>query len=409
MANYLWGQVHYKDQFAGIIREEPGNRTSFTYDQEYINSGSPAFAYNLPLQTNPIISTLGLLPFFDNLVAEGWLEQAQKKSLGKRIVSRFELLLAYGYDCAGAVYVVDPEPEKLSEKLLNHSDPKEMAVLTHRASLSGVQPKLAVLERDGKFFPTKAGELSTHIAKFSSPTHRDLIFNEYLSMLAFKTLLPKDHTAEVHIGEIESINLSENPENYALIIKRFDRENNQRKHFEEFNQLLDHNSQMKYEGAYQNMSQFILNSPLCAATDNYFLFLRIIAGILIGNTDMHFKNFAMQYNANNTLQLAPSYDQVAAVLYDYKTLALAIGDTQDLSINQLKAKHIVQLGKEFSLTKNIIKMAADQLNSRLEPAMDNISNATVGSEKLKNQLTQLMRKKWNQIYNSIGTLLSKRQ
>lgn len=35
MARLLWGKVYYKDIFAGIIREEPGDRVTFTYDDSY--------------------------------------------------------------------------------------------------------------------------------------------------------------------------------------------------------------------------------------------------------------------------------------------------------------------------------------------------------------------------------------
>jgi serine/threonine-protein kinase HipA len=55
-----------------------------------------------------------LHPFFDNLVVEGWLETAQMRLLGKHQVNRFELLLAFGQDLAGAVSVIDQEPAHLS-------------------------------------------------------------------------------------------------------------------------------------------------------------------------------------------------------------------------------------------------------------------------------------------------------
>ena len=122
MATLLWGRVYYQDHFAGILQEEPGEYASFTYDSTYLNNEHPSLSYTLPLQPTPHISRIGLHPFFDNLVAEGWLENAQTALLGKRGVSRFEMLLAFGYDCAGAVSVIDPEPIILSESLLNIKD-----------------------------------------------------------------------------------------------------------------------------------------------------------------------------------------------------------------------------------------------------------------------------------------------
>ncbi len=397
MAALLWGQVYYKDQFAGYLRQEPGERTSFVYDSTYVDSRQPAIAYHLPLRVEPYIHT-GLLPFFDNLIAEGWLEQAQARLLGKRIVSRFELLLAFGFDCAGAVSVLDPEPAVLADKMLNLSDSKEAAVLTNRASLSGVQPKLSLIENKGKLRPSRFNELSTHIAKFASREHSDLVVNEFLTMRAFQALLPNDAVAELRMGEVENV------KDPALIIKRFDRFNGQRLHFEEFNQLLNLPATMKYEGAYKDLADFMINANQGLTTEIYRLFLRILAGLLLGNTDMHFKNFAM-FHTENGLRLTPSYDQVAAALYDYKTVALALAGARNVPIEKLKARSIIRLGKEFKLSNDAIHMAVKQLGNKLEQAAHAIASASTDNALLKNQLIQLMRKKWNGIFALVGKAL----
>ncbi|MBP9726015.1 MAG: HipA domain-containing protein [Gammaproteobacteria bacterium] len=402
MARLLWGQVYYHDQFVGYLRQEPGSRVSFCYDESYLNSGAPAIAYTLPLQKNSFIYTADLPPFFDNLVAEGWLEQAQKKLLEKRAASRFELLLAYGHDCSGAVSVVDPEPAEITEKLLDHSNPQEMALLTNRASLSGVQPKMTVIARDGKFFPSKFNELSTHIAKFSSKEHDDLLENEYLSMQAFQALLPNDSVAELFFGEVENVAKS------ALLIKRFDRNNGQRIHFEEFNQLLGRASQKKYDGAYEDMSVFISNNTQCLITENYRLFLRILAGMLIGNTDMHLKNFSMIYTPHG-LRLAPSYDQVSAVLYGYKTLALSVAGAANFAIDVLKPRSIIRLGRAYGLSDMAIDMAVKQLAKNLPQAIHAVTAADIMNSEFKEALVNLMRKKWNGIFALIGKHLSKKR
>jgi len=41
------------------------------------------------------------------------------------------------------------------------------------------------------------------------------------------------------------------------------------------------------------MADFIQTTPGCLAAEKYRLYARILAGLLLGNTDMHFKNFAM--------------------------------------------------------------------------------------------------------------------
>ncbi len=402
MASLLWGKVYYHDLFVGFIREEPGDSISFNYDASYIEGGYPAIAHTLPVRSKPYISNYGLHPFFDNLVSEGWLEQLQSRLLGRRIISRLELLLAFGFDCAGAVSIYDPKPSDLSNSMLDMSNPKELAVLTNRASLSGVQPKLAVIEENGIYRPTRMDELSTHIAKFPTPTHSDLIENEYLTTVAVKALLPKDEIVQLTIDEVVGL------DEPALLIKRFDRNSEGRLHFEEYNQLLNRPSQTKYDGAYKDMAKFLLETNGCLPTQVYILYRRILAGLLMGNTDMHLKNFAM-FHSKDGLRLTPSYDQIAASLYDYKTLALTIASSKDHPIGDLKSRHLVLLGKEFGLSPAVINMAVMELAKNREVTKDTINEAPFGSKKLKDKLIKLMDKRWNGTFSLIGKALYKKQ
>lgn len=402
MASLLWGKVYYHNLFAGFVREEPGDSISFNYDASYIEGGYPAIAHTLPVRSEPYISNYGLHPFFDNLVSEGWLEQLQSRLLGRRIVSRFELLLTFGFDCAGAVSIYDPKPSDLSKSMLDMSNPRELAALTNRASLSGVQPKLAVIEENGIYRPTRMDELSTHLAKFPTPTHSDLIENEYLTTVAVKALLPKDEIVQLTIDEVVGL------DEPALLIKRFDRNSEGRLHFEEYTQLLNKRSQTKYDGSYTDMAKFLQETKGCLPTQVYILYRRILAGLLMGNTDMHLKNFAM-FHTKDGLRLTQSYDQIAASLYDYKTLALTIADSKDHPIGDLKSRHLVLLGKEFGLSPAIINMAAMELAKNREAAMDAINDAPIGAKKLRNKLIKLMDKRWNGTFSLIGKALSKKQ
>ncbi len=290
MAQLLWGKVYYQDVFAGYLRQEPGERFVFTYDESYLNSSNHSISYTMPLRSQSYVSEYGLHPFFDNLVSEGWLENAQARLIGKRMWSRFELLLAFGKDLAGAVSILDPEPLKFKVMGSDAYDPKTLAVMQGRASLSGIQPKLTLIKEKNKFRPSHREELSTYIGKFPSPHLPDIIENEYLTTLACKRLFPEDEFVDLCIDSVEGISEK------ALLIKRFDRTpQGERIHFEEFNQLLEKQSRNKYEGAYKDMADFLNQNPNSIPLDIVRLFNRIIMGIAVGNTDMHFKNFALIY------------------------------------------------------------------------------------------------------------------
>lgn len=177
MAKRFWGRVYYEDHCARILQEESAEKSSFAYDDAYLNNHHPVLAHPLFFCSFPHSSDRALPPF-DNLMSEGCLENAQKTVLGKRKVFRFELLLAFGHDWAGGVSLRDPEPERLSTDFLSNEDLKGKPVLTSRASLSDVQPKWAIFQGESKYVMATPGGLRTHIAKLPSPMHRDLIINE---------------------------------------------------------------------------------------------------------------------------------------------------------------------------------------------------------------------------------------
>ena len=99
----------------------------------------------------------------------------------------------------------------------------------------------------------------------------------------------------------------------------------------------------KYEGAYEDMGQFIQHTPSCIPAEADRLLRRILACLLVGNTDAHFKNFAM-FHTRDGLRLTPAYDVVAASVYsEYQTIALRVGRARDIAIGALKPKHLLEL------------------------------------------------------------------
>jgi serine/threonine-protein kinase HipA len=406
MAAALWGKVYLNDAlFAGELRQEPGGRCVFTYDPSYLQAGNPAIAFTLPTRPESFLCEQGLHPFFDNLVAEGWLRNAQARALKVDPNDRFALLLAFGHDCAGAVSVIDPAP--LVEPSIDVGDPMAIAALRSRASLSGVQPKILVIKEDKHYRPGRATETSTSIAKLPSGALRDLVENEYLATIACRALLPDDDIVEPEIASVQGI------KERALVVPRFDRlPSGAKRHFEEFNQLLGKRSgDEKYDARYDDMAAFIRNTPGCALADAWRLFRRILVCFLIGNTDAHLKNFAM-FHTPDGLRLTPAYDLLAAALYpEYRELALAIGPASNLVLEQVKPKHIAALGNAYGVDSAMLLDTVEKLDARRETAKQAIAVAAklIRQEGLGVQLTQFMEKRWNGSFKSIGRFLSKKR
>jgi serine/threonine-protein kinase HipA len=405
MAAALWGKVYYNDLYAGELRQEPGGRCVFTYDPTYLEAKHPAIAFTLPLQPAPHICEQGLHPFFDNLVAEGWLRNAQAKALKVDPSNRIALLLAFGKDCAGAVSVIDPAPA--SEPALDAEDPIAKAALGSRASLSGIQPKLLAVKEGRNYRVAQGNETSTYIAKLPSGTLRDIVENEYLTTVACRVLLPGDEIVDPEIATLEGMTQK------ALLVPRFDRlRSGAKRHFEEFNQLLGKRSgDDKYDASYDDMAAFILKTPNCTPVDAWKLYQRILVCFLTGNTDAHLKNFAM-FHTPDGLRLTPAYDLVAAALYpEYRQLALAIGNASNLALESLRPKHLVALSEAYGLGSAVLTEAVKKLGERRTSAEKAVVQAAkrIGDEVLGKNLIDLMERRWNGSFNSIGQFLSKKR
>lgn len=404
MANSLWGKVYFKDTYAGRLQEEPGGRCIFTYDASYLEAGNPRIAHALPPRKEPYISEHGLHSFFDNLVAEGWFKNAQARALGIESGNRFALLLGFGHDLAGAVSVIDPEPRE--HRHLDHADEATVAALLGRASLSGIQRKLLVVKDGKEYRPVRANELSTHIAKLASGNLQNLIELEFLTTLAVRKLLPDDDIVDMEIAAISAIH------EQALIVPRFDRTPTGKRllHFEEFNQLLGRRSgDDKYEGGYEDMAKFIRKTTDCVPAEIDRLFRRILACLLVGNTDAHFKNFAM-FHTRDGLRLTPLYDLVSAAIYpEYQSIALDIAGVRNLKIGSLLPKHLLKLGEGFGLNEEDVIVAIATLGKRIPIALEAVEKAKVGTDDLKKQLIEKMEKRWNGSFALTGQLLSKKR
>ena len=102
------GKVFYKDELAGIIYED-SNGVSFTYDKNYLNSEhAKTVSLTMPLREEPYTDKV-MLPFFDNLIPEGWLLEIAEQNWKINPRDRMGLLLAFCKDVIGAVSVIGEE------------------------------------------------------------------------------------------------------------------------------------------------------------------------------------------------------------------------------------------------------------------------------------------------------------
>jgi serine/threonine-protein kinase HipA len=99
------GVVRLDGRRVGVI-EETNAGSRFTYDADWLAlPDAISVSLTLPLRPEPHQSR-GLLPFFENLLPEGWLLELSTAKLKIPKDDAFGLLLATCADCVGAVEVL---------------------------------------------------------------------------------------------------------------------------------------------------------------------------------------------------------------------------------------------------------------------------------------------------------------
>jgi serine/threonine-protein kinase HipA len=102
------GTVHLDGRRVGTIVAIEGG-TRFTYDEAWLATpGARPVSLTMPLRREPY-QARGLLPFFENLLPEGWLLELSTAKLKIAKDDAFGLLLATCADCIGAVEVIADE------------------------------------------------------------------------------------------------------------------------------------------------------------------------------------------------------------------------------------------------------------------------------------------------------------
>ena len=104
----------------------------------------------------------------------------------------------------------------------------------------------------------------------------------------------------------------------SYIVKRFDRERNQKIAVEDFSQLLGFSRDDKYDSSMEQIVKVIEKHCTFPAIEKAKLFRLTLFNFLVGNEDMHLKNF-MLIRHQDKVELSPAYDLLnTTILFDAK-------------------------------------------------------------------------------------------
>jgi len=191
----------------------------------------------------------------------------------------------------------------------------------------------AVMEASGGLTIRADGMGGSWIVKLPSARFPSVPENEYAMMeLARKVGIAVPTVRLVDIRKIHG--LPEEAETVgakALAVERFDRgPDGRRIHMEDFAQVFGLFPDDKYgHRSYANVASVLWAEAGQEST--YEFVRRLVFSVLIGNADMHLKNWSVLYPDRRTPVLSPAYDFVATLPYLPKdTLALNFGGSRNL-------------------------------------------------------------------------------
>ena len=340
--------VNLHGQRIGVINRLAGDRHLFAFDQAYVddpNRPTLSLAYKSAsggLVTGVRSYNQRLPPFFSNLLPEGHLRDYLAARAGVKAGREFFLLNVLGADLPGAISVAplysdgDSAGSSAARAVQGadgdagyaHSQPM-------RFSLAGVQLKFsAVMETNGGLTIPVDGTGGAWILKLPSSRFEAVPENEFVMLALARNIgIPVPPVKLVAVSGIAGLPRDAGAINgQALAVQRFDRTpEGGRIHMEDFAQVFGLYADDKYEKrSYANIAQ-VLSAE--AGSEAVMDFTRRLAfAVLIGNADMHLKNWSLLYTDQRRASLSPAYDYVSTIPYlPGDRLALGFGGSKDIS------------------------------------------------------------------------------
>ncbi len=375
----------------GELRRGRGGLLTFTYGEAWLSSpASFPLTLSCPVDGSPTSPDAvrnylwGLLPDRDATVAR-WAGR-----FGVSARDPFALIAHTGDDCPGAVRFVTPArvgrpeppgaPAWLDDDAIAtrlealERDPSAWhgpAPVAGYFSLSGAQPKIALVRRDGRWADPSDETPTTHILKPPSPDFDGFAQNEHLCLALARRLGLSAARSEVRTfgGQI------------AIVVERYDRydagDRIARVHQEDVCQALGVHPRSKYEadgGPGAEETADLLRSWSMAPMDDV---RRLIGALglawLIGATDLHAKNVSVLHGPGHRTLLAPLYDLASALPYFHRSeLQLAMKVGGEYRVEWIRRRHWERLAAAVKLKPaDVVELIAG-LADRLPGAMEEV-------------------------------------
>ena len=172
---------------------------------------------------------------------------------------------------------------------------------------------------------------------------------------------------------------------YAYITKRIDREITEKKTnlyaMEDFCQLSCRLTQDKYKGSYEQCGRIIKKYSITPGLDMSELFLRVLGSFVMGNSDMHLKNFSLKETkpGNRNFQLSKAYDLLPVNVImpeDKEQLALTINGKK----RNIHKKEFRLFAESCEIPANAAKRMTEKICSMEGKFLNQVEEAYLSGE-----------------------------
>lgn len=259
----------------------------------------------------------------------------------------------------------------------------EAAKRAQKMSIQGVQPKLSAKLniKEQTFIITDIN--GQYILKPQHQLYPQLPENEDLSMRLAAII-----GIEVPLHGL----VYASDKSLTYFIKRFDRTNKTKIAIEDFAQLAGATRETKYNFSMEHLIPIIEKYCTFPLLEKRKLLQRTLFNFLIGNEDMHLKNFSL-ITRENKVEFAPAYDFVNS--------SLAIGNSaEEIALtlhgkkNNLNKRDFINYFayEKLELRENIVNKLFEEISVTL-PKWEQLINISFLSEKLKKEYLLLLDKR----------------
>ena len=359
--------VHLGEEAIGTLTMLASGSVFFQFDETYQRQDKPPVlsqSFYRPdgsLIVESKATRVQLPPFFSNLLPEGHMRDYLAERGGIKPTNEFGLLQLLGEDLPGAVRITVETPLPVDHA--HQCEPDDDKAF--HFSLAGVQLKFsAIAGKHGGLTIPAHGVGGDWIVKLPAQNYANVPENEYAMMqLAQAIGIPIPEIRLVPLTDIGNL-----PEmgvlagKQALAVKRFDRpalsasdgkSQAGRIHIEDFAQVYNVYPHKKYEGvSHANMAGMVWLLTGEAGLVDYIR--RLTFSVLIGNGDMHLKNWSLIYRDGRTPALSPAYDLLSSIPYiPGDGMALNLGDTKNM--HQIGLRQFEKLAKKAQIPAHLVQ------------------------------------------------------